>query len=175
MSSPHVVVYSTPTCPWCYRAKEFLSQRGVPFAEKDVSVDATAAAEMVRRSGQQGVPVITVDDQVVVGFDRPRLEKLLAVAGRRKVAFGAAVADAASYLARRGQVPLFGALVGKVSPGSPAERAGLAPGDIITGLGLRTIANAEGVEQALANVEPGGRLTVTFQRGERTTTREVTF
>jgi len=175
MSPPAVTVYSTPTCSWCFRAKEFLSQKGVPFTEKDVSVDQAAAIEMIRRSGQQGVPVITVDDQVVVGFDRPRLEKLLQANGRRKVSFGAAVADAASYLAKRGQVPLFGALVGKVAPGSPAERAGLAPGDIITGLGLRTIANAEGVEQALANVEPGGRLTVTFQRGNQSTSREVTF
>lgn len=130
---------------------------------------------MIRKSGQQGVPVITVDDQVVIGFDRPRLERLLEADGRRKVVFGAAVADAASYLAKRGQVPVFGALVGKVSPGSPADRAGLEPGDIITGLGLRTIANAEGVEQALANVEPGGRLTVTFQRGNQTISREVLF
>jgi S1-C subfamily serine protease len=72
-------------------------------------------------------------------------------------------------------VPVFGALVGKVSPGSPADRAGLAPGDIITGLGLRSIANVEGVEQALANVEPGGRLTVTFQRGNQSISREVVF
>jgi S1-C subfamily serine protease len=130
---------------------------------------------MIRKSGQQGVPVITVGDQVVIGFDRPRLERLLEADGRRKVVFGAAVADAASYLAKRRQVPVFGALVGKVSPGSPADRAGLAPGDIITGLGLRSIANAEGVEQALANVEPGGRLTVTFQRGNQSISREVVF
>ena len=119
--------------------------------------------------------MITVGDQVVIGFDRPRLERLLEADGRRKVVFGAAVADAAPYMAKRGLVPVFGALVGKVSPGSPADRAGLAPGDIITGLGLRTIANAEGVEQALANVEPGGRLTVTFQRGDKSISREVVF
>jgi S1-C subfamily serine protease len=130
---------------------------------------------MIRRSGQQGVPVITVGDQVVVGFDRPRLERLIQANGARKVVFGAAVADAASYLAKRGQVPVFGALVGKVAPGSPAERVGLAPGDIITGLGLRTIANASGVEEALANAQPGARLSVTFQRGNQTTTREVTL
>ena len=154
---------------------EFLSQRGIPFTVKDVSQDHAAALEMVRKSGQQGVPVITVDDQVIVGFDRPRLERLLEAGKARRPTFGAAVADAASYLAKRGQVPVFGALVGKVAPSSPAERAGLQPGDIITGIGLRTIANAQGVEDALANVEPGARLPVTFQRGERQVTREVAF
>jgi S1-C subfamily serine protease len=80
---------------------------------------------MVRKSGQQGVPVIAVDDQIVVGFDRPRLERLLASAKPTRPTFGAAVADAASYLAKRGQVPVFGALVGNVKPGSPAARIGL--------------------------------------------------
>jgi S1-C subfamily serine protease len=154
---------------------EFLSQKGVPFTEVDVSRDHAAALEMVRRSGQQGVPVITVDDQVIVGFDRPRLERLIDAGQKKRPTFGAAVADAASYLAKRGQVPVFGALVGKVAPGSPAERAGLQPGDIITGIGLRTIANAQGVEDAIASVEPGARLPVTYQRGERQVTREVAF
>jgi len=130
---------------------------------------------MVRRSGQQGVPVIAVDDQIVVGFDRPRLERLLASARPSRPTFGAAVADAASYLAKRGQVPIFGALVGKVRPGSPAARIGLEPGDIITQIGLRPITNAEGVEQALANVQPGARLPVTFTRGGQSVTREAAF
>jgi S1-C subfamily serine protease len=154
---------------------EFLSQKGVPFTRVDVSEDHAAAQEMVRKSGQQGVPVITVDDQVIVGFDRPRLERLIEAGKKPRPIFGAAVADAASYLAKRGQVPIFGALVGKVAAGSPAERAGLQPGDIITGIGLRTIANAQGVEDAVAAVEPGARLPVTYQRGERQITREVAF
>src|SRR5687767_15895885 len=103
---------------------EFLSQRGIQFTEKDVSQDHAAALEMVRKSGQQGVPVITVDDQVIVGFDRPRLERLLEAGKARRPTFGAAVADAASYLAKRGQVPVFGALVGKVSPRSEERRVG---------------------------------------------------
>ncbi|NIV28655.1 MAG: NrdH-redoxin, partial [Anaerolineae bacterium] len=67
-----VVVYSTPTCGYCHQAKQFLAQQGVPFVEKNVAADRRAATEMVRLSGQQGVPVITVDGQVVVGFDQPR-------------------------------------------------------------------------------------------------------
>ena len=128
---------------------------------------------MVRRSGQQGVPVITVDDQVVVGFDRPRLERLIAGAKARRPTFGAAVADAASYLAKRGMVPIFGAFVGKVSPGSPAARLGLQPGDVITQIGLRPISNAEGVEKAIEAAQPGARLPVTFTRGSQQFTRDV--
>jgi S1-C subfamily serine protease len=128
---------------------------------------------MVRRSGQQGVPVIAVDDDIVVGFDRPRLERLLAGARPTRPTFGAAVADASSYLAKRGQVPVFGALVGNVRAGSPAARIGLEPGDIITQIGLRPITSAEGVEQALASAQPGARLPVTFSRGAQSITREA--
>ena len=145
----------------------------MPYTKIDVSADPMAAQEMVRRSGQQGVPVIAVDDQVVVGFDRPRLERLLASARPSRPTFGAAVADAASSLAKRGQVPVFGALVGRIRPGSPAERIGLQPGDIITQIGLRPITNADGVEQALANVQPGARVPVTFARGPQSITREA--
>jgi glutaredoxin-like YruB-family protein len=168
-----VVVFTTPTCPWCDRAREFLSQRGIPFVERDVASDPEALREMTRRSGQNGVPVITVDGQVVVGFDRPRLERLLAAAAEARPSLGASVADAASYLARRGQVPVFGALVGRVRPGSPAERAGLAPGDIITQVGLRSIPNAAAIEEALKVIQPGGRTSITFSRGNQQVTRDV--
>lgn len=143
------------------------------YREVDVTRDEAAAYEMIRRSGQQGVPVITVDDEVVVGFDRPRLERLLAGARTRRPTFGAAVADAASYLAKRGMVPIFGAFVGKVSPGSPADRVGLQPGDVITQIGLRPITNAEGVEKAVEAAEPGARLTITFTRGSQQITRDA--
>lgn len=78
MSEHQVVVYSTPTCPWCTRAKSYLRELGIPFEEKDVSVDIAAAREMVRISGQMGVPVITIDGNVVIGFDKKRIDQLLA-------------------------------------------------------------------------------------------------
>ncbi len=59
-------------------AKGFLSQKGIPYIEKDVSTDAAAVDEMFEKSGQLGVPVIIVDDEVVVGFDKSYLESLLA-------------------------------------------------------------------------------------------------
>ena len=74
-----VKVYSTPVCPWCVRAKDFLKEHGVEFEDIDVSRDHNAAHEMIEKSGQTGVPVITVGDHVIVGFDRERLSKLLGI------------------------------------------------------------------------------------------------
>jgi|SRR5579859_4394101 len=72
-----VVVFSTPTCPWCARLKAYLKQNKVVFRDVDVSRDATAARDMVSRSGQMGVPQAWIDGQVVVGFDRARVDALL--------------------------------------------------------------------------------------------------
>src|SRR5689334_9281619 len=70
-----VTVYTTPTCPYCRYVKQFLNNKGVPFVEKDVASDRMAAVEMVRRSGQQGVPVTVIGDEVIVGFDQPALNQ----------------------------------------------------------------------------------------------------
>jgi len=72
-----VTVYSTPSCPWCARAKSYLKELGVPFEEKDVSVDIKAAREMMEVSGQMGVPVLVIDGNVVVGFDKKKIDQLL--------------------------------------------------------------------------------------------------
>jgi glutaredoxin 3 len=74
---PRVVVFSTPTCPHCRTAKRYLQQKGVSFTDIDVSRDQSAARDMVRISGQQGVPVITVGGRPVVGFDRQKIDQLL--------------------------------------------------------------------------------------------------
>jgi glutaredoxin 3 len=78
MAAEHkVVVYSTPTCPWCVRAKDYLKNAGIEFEEKDVSVDVQAAREMVKISGRMGVPVLDIDGNVVVGFDKNKIDELL--------------------------------------------------------------------------------------------------
>jgi glutaredoxin 3 len=75
---PHrVLVFTTPTCPWCNRAKSYLRGRGVPFREVDVSRDPGAARDLVRRTGQMGVPVIEIDGRPIVGFDQARIDALL--------------------------------------------------------------------------------------------------
>ncbi len=73
----NVTVFSTPTCPWCARLKSYLREQEITFKDVDVSRDARAANEMVRRSGQMGVPQAWIDGQVVVGFDRKRIDALL--------------------------------------------------------------------------------------------------
>jgi glutaredoxin 3 len=74
---PRVIVFSTPTCTFCRQAKSYLHQQGVRFRDVDVSRDPAAARDMQRRSGQQGVPVIDIGGKIVVGFDRPKVDKLL--------------------------------------------------------------------------------------------------
>lgn len=72
-----VIVFSTPTCPYCNAVKRYLQQRGVPFKDIDVSRDPIAARDMVRRSGQQGVPVIDINGKIIVGFDRAKIDAAL--------------------------------------------------------------------------------------------------
>jgi len=74
---PKVKIYTTPACPFCHLAKEFLKEKGIEFEEVDVSKDEKAAMEMIEKSGQMGVPVIEIDGEIVVGFDKEKIEKLL--------------------------------------------------------------------------------------------------
>lgn len=74
---PRVILFTTPSCSYCRMAKKYLRERGIRFKDVDVSRDAAAARDMVKRSGQQGVPVIDIGGKVIVGFDRPKIDKLL--------------------------------------------------------------------------------------------------
>jgi len=77
MADKSVIIYSTPTCPYCKRAKEYLSQKGISYTDYDVASDRDKAKEMLQKSGQMGVPVILVDDQLVAGFNQSKLDELL--------------------------------------------------------------------------------------------------
>jgi glutaredoxin 3 len=154
----NVTIYTTPTCPYCDMAKRFLSDQRVPFVEKDVSVDQAAAMDMVRRTGQQGVPVIEINGQFVVGFNRPQLEHLLRQAPRPML--GVSVADASRHASTVGQ----GAFVGKIRPGSPAQRAGLKQGDVITQIGNRSIPDAATLVDLSKRIAPGQQVRVRFVR-----------
>lgn len=72
-----VMVYSTPTCPFCIRAKQFLKDNNIQYIDIDVSTDQAKAQEMIDRSGQMGVPVIDVDGTIVVGFDKDKIKEAL--------------------------------------------------------------------------------------------------
>jgi S1-C subfamily serine protease len=155
-------------------AKKYLSERGIQYIEYDVSSDKGSADEMVKLTGQMGVPVIVVDGQVIVGFDRQKLEQLLAKGGSdNRPRFGLKVADASKVTRKMGGLPVFGALVGSVAPASPAERAGIKEGDIITEINMRPIRGADDLEKALANLRQGGRVTIILQRGQQELQTEV--
>jgi len=72
-----VKVYSTPTCPYCVTLKVFLKENNIEFEDIDVSQNKQALDEMVKKSDQIGVPVVEIDDQIVVGFDKEKISQLL--------------------------------------------------------------------------------------------------
>jgi len=73
----NIKIYSTPTCPWCKKTKEYLKEKGFEFTDMDVSGDEKAQKEMIEKSDQIGVPVIDLDGQIVVGFDKEKIDKFL--------------------------------------------------------------------------------------------------
>ena len=76
-SQPRVIVFSTPACSFCNMAKKYFREKGIKFNDVDVRRDPAAARDMVRRSGQQGVPVIDIGGKIVVGFDRVKIDRYL--------------------------------------------------------------------------------------------------
>ena len=73
----NIEVYSVPTCPYCKMAKGYLDEKGVEYKDVDVSADTSGKDEMIKKSGQMGVPVIDVGGQIVIGFDKEKLDRLL--------------------------------------------------------------------------------------------------
>ena len=74
-----IKVYSTPTCPWCTVTKDYLKSKNFAFEDLDVSRNRDAAMEMIKKSGQRGVPVIDINGKIIVGFDQATIDKLLKV------------------------------------------------------------------------------------------------
>lgn len=74
-----VIIYGTDSCPWCHKAREFMKEHKIKFIDKNVGRDQKTAAEMIKKSGQQGVPVIDVNGEIIVGFDEDRLRNLLKI------------------------------------------------------------------------------------------------
>ncbi len=74
-----IKVYSTPFCPYCVTLKEFLKENNIEFKDIDVSQNKEAAKEMIEKSGQMGVPVIDIDGNIIVGFDKEKISKILGI------------------------------------------------------------------------------------------------
>ncbi len=79
METKNVTIYSTPTCHFCHAAKEFFTANNVSYTDINVATDLDSRKYMIEKSGQMGVPVITIGDDVVVGFDQKKLRALLGV------------------------------------------------------------------------------------------------
>lgn len=79
MNTKKIIVYSTPTCHYCTMAKNYFIKMGVAYQDINVGIDRIAAQEMIKKSGQMGVPVIDIDGQIIVGFQPEVFERLINV------------------------------------------------------------------------------------------------
>lgn len=73
----NVIIYSTPSCHFCHMAKDFFKEKNVPFTDYDVAMDPAKRAELIEKSGQMGVPVILIGNDMVIGFNKPKVIELL--------------------------------------------------------------------------------------------------
>jgi S1-C subfamily serine protease len=130
---------------------------------------------MVKLTGQFGVPVIVIDNEPVVGFNRDRIRELLASgdASQKSVCFGLKIADAAKIAPQMGAAPVSGAIVGEVIPGFLGEKAGLKEGDIVTGINNVAVKSAADMETTLAALKPGDIVTILFLRSGETRKSEI--
>ena len=76
-SDSNVIIYSTPVCHFCHAAKEFFDENNISYIEHDVAADADKRQEMIDVTGQMGVPVIKIGDDIIIGFDEPKVKELL--------------------------------------------------------------------------------------------------
>jgi len=74
-----IIIYSTPTCHFCHMAKDFFTEKGIAYEDFNVSTDLEKRKEMMDKSGQMGVPVIVIKDQLIVGFNKPKIMEILGI------------------------------------------------------------------------------------------------
>lgn len=170
-----VVIYTTPTCGFCHQVKAYLNRRGVPFVERDLSRDPQAAAEMVRLSGQQGVPVTVIDGQVVLGANMPQIDQLVAQRASRPPKLGVSIADAERIGAKKGiQLPA-GAYVGRVTPGATGALAGLRARDVIVQLAGQPVRSDQDVHAIMNRQSHGQSVDLLAWRNGQTIGMRVQF
>ena len=137
---------------------------------------------MIRRSGQQGVPVVATEDEVILGFDQMRLARLAEkYAGPKRPPLGILAADAEQYLARHPEkadsIPAGtkGVYVGVIRPDTVAERAGLRPGDVIVGFAGKKLRSMTQLDQLVGTLKAGDSVTVRYLRDGETRTAKLQF
>lgn len=168
-----VTIYTTPSCPYCRQVKNYLQEQGVNFREYDVSQNREAAAEMVRLSGQRGVPVVVIDGEVILGFDQRRLSSILK--GSKRPSLGVAVANAAEQAYKGNCAIDEGAYIGRVRAGGMADRSGLRAGDVIVSYARQPVFDVESLQQLLARTPQGKPISVAYIREGERRRIEITF
>lgn len=162
-ATPKITLYISYTSSICLQALEFFKRRNVEFTVYDVSENPIAMEQMARLSGQRQVPVIVIDNQVLVGFDLAYLRRLFPLQEQPKISLGVSVADV-----KAGEQYPQGAFVGSVRPGSLAERAGIRKGDIIVEMLQQPIKSAADVRRLVGQVMSGDPIPITVWRAGKT-------
>jgi S1-C subfamily serine protease len=170
-----VLIYTTPTCGYCTQVKNYLSRRGVRYVERDLSRDPGAAQEMLRLTGQQGVPVTVIDGQVVLGANMPQIDQLLAQLASHPPRLGVAIAAAARIAEKKGVHLPDGAYVGRVKPYTAGALAGLRVGDVITQLAGQSVTSDQDVHAIMANQRYGQTINLVAWRNGQTIGMQVQF
>jgi glutaredoxin len=167
MAEP-VTVFVKPGDPASEATLRYLDQRGVAYTKRDVLTDPSATAILFGRLGRVTVPVVQIGDRLLVGHDPVQLARFLPTEGADEpgVSFGATVRGVtADIAAQKGLPATYGVEVGAVKQGSPAEEAGIQPGDVITAIGAYTLnGGADQFRKAVSLRRPGDTMALTVWR-----------
>ena len=174
-----VTVFVKPGDPSSDATLRYLDQRGVTYTTRDVLSDPSATAILFGRLGRVTTPVVQIGDRLLVGHDPVQLARFLPRSGEEEpgVSFGAAVRSVTREIAaERGLPATYGVEVGSVRDGSPAEAAGILPGDLITEIGPYTInGGADQFRRAVALRRPGDSMALTLWRDRAAIEALVSF
>jgi hypothetical protein len=166
--SDTVTVFVRPGDPASEATLRYLDQRGVAYTKRDVLSDPSATAILFGRLGKVVVPVVQVGERLLVGHDPVQLARFLPRedSADQHVAFGASVRTVTADIAvQKGLPATYGVEVGQVKSGSPAEAAGILPGDVITGIGPYTVnGGADQFRRAVSLRQPGDTMMLTLWR-----------
>ena len=152
---PHrVIVFTTPTCPWCTRTKSYLRSRGVKFREVDVARDTAAARHLMSRTGQKGVPYVEIDGTPFVAFDPASIASRLGLTSAAPVHSATATPPRGSPMSETLQ-PLGARVLVKITPEETTTKSGLVLPDTAKEKPQRGEVVAIGDDEEMINVAPG--------------------
>ena len=144
--------------------KNYLTEKGVKYIEYDVASNTIAAQKMIRLTGQRGVPVTVINGEVIIGYDVIKIEKALRLQQLTRPLFGAAITDADRLTEGKDKTQTFGAYIGRVRPGSLADKLGLVTGDIVIDISGQSVCNASDMETILNLLPPGSQISLSYKR-----------